>query len=196
MLLRHLALLQPACWPAQANAVQLVAQDILQAAAWPRHHPQQFHHHQHKQQQQCRALSSSPDDSSIDGRIGADPEQVADLLESNIYRPNRAEREQLRKTSRYRLLTTRREALSLYREVLRYSNLFVWKDEHGRPWRDVIRASARQEFEAARHEPDPELVNRMIVTGRDAVQRTVEGFMRQRNKIIDDESSRPQVPPM
>jgi hypothetical protein len=132
----------------------------------------------------------------IDGRIGADPDEVADLIEANIYRPTKAEREQQRQQARVRLLTTRREALSLYREVLRYSNLFVWKDEHGRLWRDVIRTSARQEFEAARHEPDPELINRMIVTGRDAVQRTVEGFLKRRARIIDEEASTPQVPPL
>lgn len=133
---------------------------------------------------------------NIDGRIGADPEAVADLLESNIYRPTKAEREQQREQAPVRLLTTRREALSLYREVLRYSSLFVWRDEHGRVWKDVIRTSARQEFEAARHEPDPELINRMIVTGRDAVHRTVEGFLKKRARIIDEETSKPQVPPM
>lgn len=133
----------------------------------------------------------------IQGKIGADADEVADLLDSSIYHPTKAEREQQREQAPLRrLLTTRREALSLYREVLRYSNLFVWRDEVGRPWRDVIRASARQEFEAARHEPDPELINRMIVTGRDAVQRTVEGFMQKRQRIIAEEDSKPQVPPM
>lgn len=42
------------------------------------------------------------------------------------------------------VLTTRREALCLYREVLRYSNLYVWKDNQGRVWRDVIRSSTRK----------------------------------------------------
>lgn len=201
MLLPHPVLLPSlleACYP-QCHAVQLASQDFLRAACspvlWAHHCQQHQHHKQHHMQhlQQHRAYSS---DDNIDGRIGADPEQVADLLEANIYHPSKAEREQLRQQSRSRLLTTRREALSLYREVLRYSNLFVWKDEHGRMWKDVIRASARQEFEAARREPDPELVNRMIVTGRDAVQRAVQGFLRQRGRIIDEESSKPQVPPM
>jgi Complex 1 protein (LYR family) len=74
-------------------------------------------------------------------------------------------------------------------QVLRYSNLFVWRDEHGRVWRDVIRASARSEFEVARKERDPELINRMIVTGRDAVSRTVEGFLRRRSRIVADEAA-------
>jgi len=49
-------------------------------------------------------------------------------------------------------------------------------------------------FEQARHEPDPELINRMIVTGRDAVQRTMEGFMKRRARIIDEEQQKPQGP--
>lgn len=49
-----------------------------------------------------------------------------------------------RKKSDRPILTTRREALALYREVLRYSNLFVWKDNQGRVWRDVIRTSTRK----------------------------------------------------
>lgn len=74
--------------------------------------------------------------------------------------------------------------------MLRYSNLFVWRDEHGRRWRDVLRASARSEFEAARRERDPELINRMIVTGRDAVARTMHGFVKRRASIIEDEVQR------
>ncbi len=34
---------------------------------------------------------------------------------------------------------------------------------------DVLRTSARKEFEAAREERDPETVARMIITGRDCV---------------------------
>ncbi len=120
----------------------------------------------------------------------------------------------------------RREALALYREVLRYSNLFVWKDAQGRAWRDVIRTSTRkvqavhcavhhlgswrahhllaerergvlrvaerahtQEFEDARIETDPEIINKLIITGRDAVQRTVEAFMKKRRSIIEEEAA-------
>jgi hypothetical protein len=61
-------------------------------------------------------------------------------------------------------------------------------------WRDVLRANARAEFEVARHEPDPELINRMIVTGRDAVQRIVEAYMLKRQRIIEEETAQPQVP--
>ena len=61
------------------------------------------------------------------------------------------------------MLTTRREALSLYRDVWRASFLFVWKNEKGDEWKNVIRESARKEFEAARHEKDPEMVARCVL---------------------------------
>ena len=63
-----------------------------------------------------------------------------------------------REASPSEVLTTKREALSLYRAVWRASFLFVWRNEKGEKWRDVIRESARKEFEAARHEKDPEMV--------------------------------------
>jgi hypothetical protein len=119
------------------------------------------------------------------GKVGADEGEVAEMIEASLVPRGRRTRE----SGRPMLLTTRREALALYRDVLRYSNLFVWRDERGRVWRDVIRASARAEFEAARGEADPELVNRMLVTGRDAVERTVEQFMARRARIIEEEAA-------
>jgi DNA primase large subunit len=88
------------------------------------------------------------------------------------------------------VLTTRREAISLYRDVVRYSRLFVWKDELGRMWRDVIRSSARQEFELARNEQDPEVVNRLLVSGRDALHQTMDRFLAKREQIIRDDQAR------
>ena len=86
------------------------------------------------------------------------------------------------------LLTTRKEALSLYRAVIRASVLFVWKDTKGRMWKDVIRESARKEFEEGKHERDPEMVNRLILSGREAVDAALDRFMEQRQKIIDEEN--------
>eukprot|EP00877_Chromochloris_zofingiensis_P002936 jgi/Chrzof1/12643/Cz07g02040.t1 len=123
-----------------------------------------------------------------DSKLDASQEDVAELLEATVVKaPKRKEED------RPKLLTTRREALSLYREVLRYSNLFVWTDDKGRNWRDVIRDSARKEFEAARSEQDPEMINRMIITGRDAVRKTVDRFMQKRATVIDEEMN-PQRP--
>ncbi|KAG2444674.1 hypothetical protein HXX76_001418 [Chlamydomonas incerta] len=104
-------------------------------------------------------------------QLGASADQVADLFERNLLKASRKKPDQPP-----RILTTRREAISLYREIWRYSALFLWHDERGRLFRDVIRTSARQEFEAARFEPDPEIINKLIITGRDCVQRTIEAF--------------------
>tara|TARA_B100000482_G_scaffold3050_1_gene2817 strand:- start:57 stop:335 length:279 start_codon:yes stop_codon:yes gene_type:complete len=92
------------------------------------------------------------------------------------------------------VLTTKREALSLYRAVWRASFLFVWKNEKGEEWRDVIRESARKEFEAARHETDPEMITRLLLTGRDYLDQAMEKFMSKRQAILDTEENKPQGP--
>lgn len=89
------------------------------------------------------------------------------------------------------LLTTRNESLSLYRAVIRASVLFVWKDTNGRIWKDVIRESARNEFENGKHERDPEMVNRLILSGREAVEIALDKFMEQRKKIMDKDGDKP-----
>lgn len=67
---------------------------------------------------------------------------------------------------------TRKEALSLYREILRTAKAFHWVDvEHtGEPWNIRLRNEARKEFESSRQETDPLIIARMLVTGRDCVQ--------------------------
>lgn len=55
-----------------------------------------------------------------------------------------------------------------------------------------------QEFEDARLETDPEIMNRLIITGRDAVQRVVDSFWARRNRIIEEEAAqrdRGDLPP-
>eukprot|EP00884_Botryococcus_braunii_P021303 jgi/Botrbrau1/7857/Bobra.9_2s0033.1 len=84
------------------------------------------------------------------------------------------------------VVTTRREALSLYRSILRYSKLFVWSDDRGKPWAEVLRESARKEFEAARLVSDPTMIARMLVTGRDALQQSIDKFLAKRQQIEDE----------
>ena len=73
--------------------------------------------------------------------------------------------------------TRRKEALSLYREILRTAKHFHWADEKsGRPWNQLLREQARQEFQASRQETDPLIIARMIVTGRDCVQQIQNKF--------------------
>ncbi|KAK9797725.1 hypothetical protein WJX73_000396 [Symbiochloris irregularis] len=68
------------------------------------------------------------------------------------------------------LLTLRSEALALYREVLRTSRIFIWPDNEGNLWKDVIASSARQEFEAARGIQDPQMIAQLVINGRSYLQ--------------------------
>jgi hypothetical protein len=121
----------------------------------------------------------------VHGSIGAGEDEVAEMLDRQVVKGAKFV------DGRPAVLTTRREALSLYREVLRWSNLFVWTDSSGRVWRDVIRQSTRKEFEDARFERDPEIVNRLLVTGRDCVQKTVDRFVQQRERLAQEQAQQP-----
>jgi len=73
--------------------------------------------------------------------------------------------------------TTRREALSLYREILRTAKHFHWADEKtGEPWNKTLKEQARKEFEESRQENDPLIIARMLVTGRDCLQQVQNRF--------------------
>ncbi|KAH9693548.1 complex 1 protein containing protein expressed [Citrus sinensis] len=89
--------------------------------------------------------------------------------------------------SRQRLTSTRREALSLYRDILRATRFFMWPDERGVLWRDILRESVRKEFEEARFEKDPEIVTRLLIGGRDAVQSALEKLAEKQRQQIDKE---------
>eukprot|EP00899_Mesostigma_viride_P028021 jgi/Mesvir1/8403/Mv24075-RA.1 len=101
-------------------------------------------------------------------RTSSEEGEIAEILDRHLVkRPADA-------PSQYSVLTTRREALSLYRDVLRLSRLFTWEKQPGVLWGDEIRRSARLEFEAGRLEHDPEMVARLLLTGRDYVTKTQE----------------------
>ncbi|GAQ81953.1 hypothetical protein KFL_000960040 [Klebsormidium nitens] len=87
--------------------------------------------------------------------------------------------------------STRREALSLYRSILRGSRFFVWTNKNGVLWKDMIQQSARSEFEAARHETDPEVVTRLIIGGRDAVEKALEKFIDKTKQIVEHDTPVP-----
>ncbi len=46
----------------------------------------------------------------------------------------------------------RREAIQLYRDILRGCNRFHWADKDGTQWSQRLKESARKEFEEAREE--------------------------------------------
>mmetsp|Transcript_18893 Transcript_18893/g.57402 ORF Transcript_18893/g.57402 Transcript_18893/m.57402 type:complete len:92 (-) Transcript_18893:243-518(-) len=82
-------------------------------------------------------------------------------------------------------MATRREALSLYRDCLRAAKRFHWANEKGEPWNEILRRSARQEFEEARFERDPLVITRMLVTGRESLRQLEDKFAAAERKIFD-----------
>ena len=122
--------------------------------------------------------------------------EAEDFIERSLDQASQegARKKDPKERSQIEVLTTKREALSLYRAVWRASFLFVWKNEKGEEWRDVIRESARKEFEAARHEKDPEMITRLLVTGRDYLDQAMEKFMTKRQSIIDGDSENSSKP--
>ena len=109
-------------------------------------------------------------------RLDANADDVAELFEKHLH-PGGGKRGQPVISS------TRRDALHLYRKIHRYTFLFDWPDETGELWRDKLRRSARQEFEAARFEKDPEVVTRLLLTSSQAVEELMERFVKQRRKL-------------
>jgi len=64
----------------------------------------------------------------------------------------------------------RREALQLYREILRTTRVFAGQtDPSGRDYAAALAASARSEFESSRSVTDAEEIYRRLVVGRDAL---------------------------
>ncbi|KQK23769.1 uncharacterized protein LOC100843808 [Brachypodium distachyon] len=92
--------------------------------------------------------------------------------------------------ARRRLTSTRREALALYRDILRAARLFEWPDERGVPWREALRANARREFEEARGERDPEVVARLLIGGRDAVEQALERVAEASRRAVQAEEAK------
>eukprot|EP00871_Galdieria_phlegrea_P005553 jgi/Galph1/599/GphlegSOOS_G5391.1 len=77
--------------------------------------------------------------------------------------------------------TLRKEALSLYREILRVTKTFTWQHPSGLTWGEVLKTSARKEFEEAKFERDAETIVRMLVTGRQALMIIQEKLQRKGN---------------
>jgi hypothetical protein len=59
-----------------------------------------------------------------------------------------------------------REALHLYREILRTCKRFHWCNHKGEPWSAVLKLNARKEFEESREERDPILRAKLLAVGR------------------------------
>ncbi|KAK9109511.1 hypothetical protein Sjap_017571 [Stephania japonica] len=104
------------------------------------------------------------------------PDTVEELLERHVVKKEKSydNSDEDEISARRRLTSTRREALSLYRDIIRATRFFSWPNDRGVLWRDILRENARREFETARFEKDPEIVTRLLIGGRDAVQAALD----------------------
>ncbi|WZY76992.1 hypothetical protein YC2023_023376 [Brassica napus] len=115
------------------------------------------------------------------------PDTMEELLDRHLAKKekpliNDDEAEHL---NRERLTSTRREALSLYRDILRATRFYTWTDSRGVLWRDVLRENARKEFEAARFEADPEVITRLLIGGSDAVSSALDRLAEKQREMIE-----------
>ena len=83
-------------------------------------------------------------------------------------------------------MSVRAESLKLYRDILRASKMFTWRNPQGELWSEVLHKNARFEFEQARFESDPLVVARMLVVGRDALNQTTDRFMAAAKAVNDN----------
>ncbi|KAK5802471.1 uncharacterized protein LOC108456111 [Gossypium arboreum] len=112
------------------------------------------------------------------------PDTVEELLDRHVVKEKSLEDEDEESLNRQRLTSTRREVLSLYRDILRATRFFMWPDSRGVLWRDILRENARKEFDEARFEKDPEVVTRLLIGGRHAVESALEKLTeKQRHQI-------------
>ncbi|GKV17788.1 hypothetical protein SLEP1_g28250 [Rubroshorea leprosula] len=109
------------------------------------------------------------------------PDTVDELLDRHIVMKEKSlndEEEELQ--NKRRLTSNRREALSLYRDSLRATRFFMWSDARGVVWRVT-------EFEEARYEKDPEIITRLLIGGRDAVESALEKLAEKQRQQIAKE---------
>ncbi|MCO5612811.1 hypothetical protein L7F22_067082 [Adiantum nelumboides] len=113
--------------------------------------------------------------------VHSGPDNLEELLDKHVVTCS-SKKPASEEEGRRRLTTTRREAPTLYREILRATRLFLWPNEQGILWRDILRSNTRKEFEEARFEQDPEIIARLLVGGRDALQQAVDNAIKQAQK--------------
>lgn len=66
------------------------------------------------------------------------------------------------------------EVLRLYREVMVMTRRFTWANEDGEPWDQILRRTARAEFEELRTETDTVKLAKFMITWREALGRIHE----------------------
>ncbi|KAH9611392.1 hypothetical protein KSS87_019506 [Heliosperma pusillum] len=116
------------------------------------------------------------------------PDTLEELLDRHVVKEKPSlDDDETEILNRQRLTSTRREAMCLYRDILRATRFFMWPDSRGILWRDILRENARKEFEDARFEKDPEIITRLLVGGRDAVQAAIDKLAEKQRAQIEKE---------
>ena len=116
------------------------------------------------------------------------PDTLEELLDRHLVKKEKSfDEEEEDILNQRRLTSTRREALHLYRDILRATRYFMWPDSRGVLWRDVLRENARKEFEEARFEKDPEIVTRLLIGGREAVESAIDKLVEKQREQIEKE---------
>ncbi|XP_068646547.1 uncharacterized protein [Aristolochia californica] len=114
------------------------------------------------------------------------PDTIEELLDRHVVKSNKDNEDEDPLSARRRLTSHRREALSLYRDILRVTRFFTWTDDRGVLWRDVLRQNARKEFEEARFETDPEVITKLLIGGRDAVQAALDKLVEKAKGMVEN----------
>ncbi|XP_006845698.2 uncharacterized protein LOC18435592 [Amborella trichopoda] len=122
-------------------------------------------------------------------QLHSGPDTVEELLDRHLVKKETnkggGNGEEEEAVLRQRLTSSRREALSLYRDIIRATRFFLWPDQRGVLWRDVLRENARREFEEARFERDPEVITRLLIRGRDSVHNALEKLAEKHRVMLD-----------
>ncbi|KAK1375795.1 Embryo defective family protein [Heracleum sosnowskyi] len=119
------------------------------------------------------------------------PDTLEELLDRHIVekKDKSYDNDENEIVTRQRLSSTRREALSLYRDIIRATRFFMWPDSRGVLWRDILRENARKEFEDAKFEKDPEIITKLLIGGREAVESAIDKLVEKQKQQIEKEKS-------
>ncbi|KAF9595822.1 hypothetical protein IFM89_005308 [Coptis chinensis] len=120
------------------------------------------------------------------------PDTIEELMERHIVKKEKSYDSDEEELIRHqRLTSTHREALSLYRDIIRATRFFTWPDSRGVLWRDILRDNARREFEDARFERDPEIITKLLIGGSDSVQAALDKLVeKQKQEMAKDHNDR------
>ena len=76
-----------------------------------------------------------------------------------------------------------KQSVFLYRRILRLTSHMTHYDENGVPWRDIVRFSARKEFDSSKQEPDGEVLARALFNAQLAIDDFEEKLLKKQQSL-------------